>query len=178
MPKSPNRTANLVVRMTLGQRLGYAVAGFGLGWVWSSVISLIWVGALAAGYGGLDRGLSMFKDEWWAHIGFAALFASVVGSWVGSTVGPAVLGPSRYRSPVLASSLLGAGLGAVHGAVLGAVLGWLWGDDSPQSVRSILPLAAGVLVGLVTGWRAGKSLTLAEPIAAPDPARVQPSGDS
>ena len=167
MAKIPRRNAGPAKRVTV-VIIDAPLAGFGLGWVWSSIACLIWVGALAAGYGGLERGLSMFKDEWWAHIGFAALFGSVVGSWVGSTVGPAPLcGPSRYRSPVLGSSLLGAGLGAVHGALLGGTLGWLWGEDSPQSIRAMIPLAAGVLVGVVTGWRAGMSLTLAEPLSWP-----------
>ena len=150
--------------VTVGRRLGRAAAGFCLGWVWCSVASLLWVGALAVGYGGLDRGLSLFKDEWWAPIGFAAYFGSVAGGWVGGTVGPAGLGPSRSRRPVLGSSLLGGASGVVLGAAAGAAVGWLVQPGSPQPSPAVrLSLGLGALVGILTGWLAGRSLTCAPP---------------
>jgi hypothetical protein len=105
-------------------RLGRLVIGFGLGNLWGSVVSVFWIAALAAGYGSLDRGLMLFKDEWWSPIGAAAFFGSIVGSLVGGMVGPVALRVSRNRSSsILGSSLLGAATGAVLAASVGVLVG-------------------------------------------------------
>ena len=159
MAVRPNSTEKPLLRVTVGQRLVRAAAGFGLGWVWASITSLFWIEALAAGYGGLERGLELFKGEKWVPIVGAAFFASTVASWVGGTVGPVVLGPSRYRSPVLGSSLLGGTSGAALAAVVGATGGWLVWVELAWPVNAILPLGLGLLVGVLTGWLAGRLLT-------------------
>jgi len=148
-------------RLTAGKRIGRGVAGFCLSsFLWCPIVSLGWVGALAVGYGGLDRGLALFKDEWWGRIAFAACVASVTGCWAGGTMGPVGLRPSRYRPSILLSSLLGGASAAVLAAIVGAFVGWMVWRQSPQSMLIVqLPLGLGVLVGVLTGWITGRSLT-------------------
>jgi hypothetical protein len=153
--------------VTAAVRLGRGVLGVVLGWAWCSALSLLCLGALAAGYGGLDRGLSLFKDEWWAPIAFAAYFGSVAGSWAGGAVAPVALGPSRLRLPVVASSLAGGAAGGLLAAAPGALAGWLVWRESPQSMLVVqLPLILGVPLGLLAGWVAGRTATEAQPVAA------------
>ena len=149
-------------RVTIVMRLGRAVAGFCLGWVWHTVVSLLCLGALAVGYNGLDEGLSQFKGEWWAPICFAAYFASVTGSWFGGMVGPLTLGPTRYRRPVINSSFVGGAAGALFAAGVGARVGWLVGREPTGSMFAArLSLELGVPVGIVAGWVAGRWFTRA-----------------
>ena len=147
-------------RLTAGKRIGRGVAGFCLGCVCCLIVSLGWVGALTIGYGGLDRGLALFKDEWWAKIAFAAYSGSLTGCWAGGTMGPVGLRPSRHRPSILVSSLLGGASAAVLAAVVGASVGWMVWRQSPQSMLIVqLPLGLGVLVGVLTGWLTGRFLT-------------------
>ena len=81
-------------RVTLAMRLKRGMIGLGLGWIWCTIVSLFWIAALALGYGGLDEGLTYFKNEWWSPIAMAAYFGSVAASWVGGIVGPIFVGPT------------------------------------------------------------------------------------
>jgi hypothetical protein len=153
-------------RLTFWKRIGRGVIGFCLGCVWCLIFSLGWVGALTVGYGGLDRGLTLFKDEWWARIAFAAYLGSLTGSWVGGTMGPVGLRPSRHRPSILVSSFLGGAAAAVLAAIVGALVGWMVWRESPGSMLIVqLPLILGVLLGVLAGWLAGRLLT--RPIRAP-----------
>src|SRR5207244_12726021 len=105
---------------------------------------------MAVGYNGLDRGLSLFRDEWWAAIVFAAYFGSVTGGWVGAAVAPLTLGPTRYRRPVMDSSFVGWAAGTLLAAAIGARVGWLVEREAAGSMLTVpLSLELGVPVGLV-----------------------------
>ncbi|AWM40868.1 hypothetical protein [Gemmata obscuriglobus] len=128
--------------------------------MWCSIGTLLWLAALAAGYGGLDTGLSRFKSEPWAPVAAAAYFGSVSGAWVGSAVGPVVVGASRRRRPVLTSSFLAAAVGGASAATGGAALGWLlWrgGAGLELALKATLwfGAAAGALAGVCAGWAVG-----------------------
>src|SRR5262245_31535858 len=92
-------------RITAAQWLGRAVAGLVLGWVWSSLVCLAWVGLAAAAYAGLDRALSQLKGEPWAPVALAGFFASASASFLGGLIGP--LAAARPRRSVLGSSAWG-----------------------------------------------------------------------
>ncbi|MBN9522286.1 hypothetical protein J0H58_27835 [bacterium] len=154
-------------RVSVAVRLARGLLGFCLGWVWSSAGSLAWLGALAAGYGGLDEGLSRLKDEAWAPLAMAAYFGSVAGSWAGGTVGPMAVGPTRRRYPVVGSSLIGGGLGGVLAAAVGAAAGWAVWRGAPKSPLVLLiPMSLGVPLGVAAGWVAGRAVGRGGPDAA------------
>ena len=156
--------------VTFATRLGRGAIGFGLGWVWCSAGSLLWLAALALGYGGLDEGLSRFKDEWWSPIAMAAYFGSVAGSWAGGAVGPAAVGPTRRRHPILTSSLLGGAAGGTLAAAVGAAVGWLVWRDEPRSSHVFeLPMYVGAVLGVLAGLCAGRSISRAGSSAAFEP---------
>ena len=145
--------------MTPWVRLGRAAAGLCLGWAWSSMSSLIWVGAASAWFGDLDTALRQLKGEWWGHAGLAGCLGSALGSWAGGVAGPAALGRCRLRSPILCSSILGGGLGAVLSGSVGALVGWLVWRPGVSKMAFNLPLVAGLVVGLMAGAVAALLLT-------------------
>ncbi|MDY3550968.1 hypothetical protein R5W24_000037 [Gemmata sp. JC717] len=120
----------------------------------------MWLAVLAAGYGGLDTGLSRFKSEPWAPVAMAAYFGFVSGAWVGGAVGPVAVGASRRRRPVLTSSFLAAMVGGASAATGGAALGWLlWrggaGVELVLKTTLWFGAVAGALAGVCVGWAVG-----------------------
>src|SRR5262249_44536703 len=100
-------------QLTVWEWLGRDRSGFGLGFIWSSLLSLGAVAVALTAYGDFDHALARLKSEPWAPIGFAAYFASVSASFLGGMVGPLVAG--RSRRPVLGSSAWGGAWGAAMG---------------------------------------------------------------
>src|SRR5436190_581922 len=101
-------------QLTVWQGLGRAAAGFVLGWIWSSFLTLGWIALAITAYGSFDDALvRLKKDEPWAPIASASFFASVAASFLGGVVGPLVAGWSRR--PVLGSSARGGAWGAALG---------------------------------------------------------------
>lgn len=160
MGHAPEPSGRPLQRVTGATRVTRGITGLCLGWVWMSTGSLLWLGALALGYGGLDEGLIQFKAEEWAPIGAAAYFGSVSGSWAGSTVGPAALGPTQRRRPVLTSSLIGAIAGGVLAAAVGATIGWaVWQKDPKSQLVLTLPMGVGIALGASAGWFCGRAIS-------------------
>jgi len=134
--------------------------GLGLGWIWCAIVSLFWIAALALGYGGLDEGLTYFKNEWWSPIAMAAYFGSVAASWVGGIVGPIFVGPTRRRNVVLTSSLLSGAGGALLAAPLAAAVGWQVWQAEPRSPLFLeLTICIGAVAGVFTGLLAGRHVS-------------------
>lgn len=154
-----NRPLRVSKPVTFPQRLVRGFAGFCLGWVWCSVLSLVWVGVAAIWYSGLESALSQIKDETWATVAFSGYLGCVFGSWAGSTASPLALGSCKLRWPIRTSSFAGAISGAVIGVWAGFVMGWL--EDgaklSKDTAEFVMWLAA--LSGAVVGFRVGRKLT-------------------
>lgn len=134
------------------------MAGFGLGWIWSSVVSLGWVGLAAAAYGGLDTALDRLKGEPWAVVPFAGFFASVPASLLGGLAGPLAAGPAnRVRRPVLTSSACGAGVATVLSVIAGLLIGLIAWQSAPYSLVPVwAALGLSVPTGLFGGWLGGR----------------------
>jgi hypothetical protein len=102
----------------------------------------------------------------WAAL--VAVFAmnSGIGAWAGSR-------GSRRAAPVTVVPIL---------LVLCALAYWVLGPSNPKSWVFELFIVAFVVLFVWVAGRLGQEVgwwqRLAEPSAAPDPARVQPSGDS
>jgi hypothetical protein len=155
-----NPRRNGLARVTMLQRLGRTIAGFFLGWVWSSVIGLACLGVAAVGYGGLDRALNEMRNEPWIEIAFAGYFGAAIGSWTGGTIGPLTLGPCRLQRPILTSSFLGGMAGAVLAAASGCLIGWLGWEPTPNTTLLLQPPCIfGIVLGALTGCAAGRWLT-------------------
>lgn len=159
-------------RVTMAQRFKRGVIGFALSWVWCSVGSLLWLAALAVGYGGLDEGLSRLKDESWAPVAMAAYFGAVTGCWVGGTVGPVTIGPCRRHRPVLYSSLLGGVMGGALATAAGAAVGWVWQDEARSDLGVEPAMYVGVGVGIIAGRRAGRVISSAETVCGSSTTRT------
>jgi hypothetical protein len=147
-------------RISFLRRLGRAGAGLLLGWIWSSVVSLIGVIAVAVAYGDLDRGLDRLKGEWWAIFVIPGYLVSTVGAWAGSVAGPFALGPTRLQKPVLTSSALGSAAGTVYTAVVGTIAAWVTWQNNPRSEWiALFPLALSLPLGILAGGLVGRMLS-------------------
>jgi hypothetical protein len=142
----------------VGLLIGREVAGFCLGWVWSSVISLLWLGLAAAWYGGLESALERLKDEPWIPIVGGGYFVSALGSWVGGMIGAVVAGfPRGDRRSVFSSSGRGAAFGGLIGAVVGLIAGWVCCDFGHRSTMyQVVVFGLSLPVGLLAGWLGGQ----------------------
>jgi len=133
--------------------------GLVFGWIWSSLVSLAWVGLAVAAYGDLDLALRRLKGEPWAAIPMTGLFGSVPASLLGGLIGPLVGGSSR-RS-ILNNSARGAAWATALGAVAGLLVGRLVTRVLPDR-RLVAYLGLGVSVpagligGCLGGWAARK----------------------
>jgi hypothetical protein len=133
-----------------------AVLGFGLGWVWSSVLVLACLGVAAARAGGIDAGLSRVKDAPWGAAAVCGLFGAVAAIYAASTVAPFVVG-SGLRWPVRTSSFLAALVAATIGAIDGALVGdaaapGAEGRKAAAELAVELGTAGGIVTGLVVGY--------------------------
>lgn len=157
MEATPAASANAPRgRLTASQWLGRAAAGLVLGWIWSSLVTLGWLGLAAAPYGDLDRALARLKDEPWGTVGFAGYLASVPASFLGGLVGPLAAG--RSRRSVLGNSARGGAWGAALGAAAGLLAGWAFWQYAPRSLALVwVALGLGVAAGLVGGWLGGQA---------------------
>jgi hypothetical protein len=148
-------------RISAAQWLGRAAAGLALGWVWSSLLCLGWVGLAAAAYGGFDRALSQLKDESWAPVALAGFFASASASFLGGLVGP--VAAARSRRFVLGSSAWVGAWGAALGLAIGLFVGWAVGQPEPGSrAWAYAALGLSVPAGLAGGWLGGRAKSRAE----------------
>lgn len=155
-----NSDSRALICVTFSKRLGRAVLGFCLGWVWCSILSLAWLGVAAIWYGGIELALSKIKDEIWATIAFCGYFGAAAGSWVASTVAPFSLGGCRLRWPIRTSSFLGGIVGGIIGTLAGVLIGW-HADSGADGSKSAAELAInlGIFGGAVMGVVIGRWLT-------------------
>src|SRR5438067_1176048 len=103
--------------------LGRGVAGFFLGLLWDSLVTLLWVGAATLISGGFDRALEEMKPSRWVAMFVASYSASAHASLVASTFAPLTLRASPHiPRPVLCSSACGGALGAMLGVCAGLAI--------------------------------------------------------
>jgi len=145
-------------RPTVARCLGRAVAGLGLGWIWSSCAGLTWIVLAAAAYRDLDRALVGLKSEPWTPVALAGYVASALAAFFGGLVGPLVPATGdRARRPVLTSSVRGGTFGAALGTAAGFLAGWACLVYAPRSMLFVwVALGLGTAAGLVGGWLGGR----------------------
>jgi hypothetical protein len=150
-------------RLTFWQWGGRALAGLGLGCIWSSLVSLAWIGFISAASGSLERALRQQKHEPWGVVLSVTFMATAVASFLGGLIGPLALGAAgRMRRPVLSSSAWGGASGAVLGVAVGLLAGWASWEYAPRTLLCLLlPLGLSVPAGLLGGWLGGRVIARA-----------------
>jgi hypothetical protein len=139
-------------RISFHRRLGRVVAGFALGWHWSSLVLLAWL-LVAMAVGKPDMPLDGLKDKPWSPYVIPAILASSFAAWVGSTITPVLVGPTRFARPVFASAAVGALAAAAWMTLVGTFVGRIiWQFDPTSPWLLTFPLALSVPLGLLCGW--------------------------
>jgi hypothetical protein len=138
---------------------GRILAGVGLGWIWTSIVSLVWVGLASLPDGDIIAGLDRLKTASWVYMAFAAYFTSVIGCGVGAFLGTLIAGHlSAIHRPFLKGSALGACVATWLGASFGSFAAWVTGPRSPEEVVWVWAMI-GVVAGIIGGWVAWQVLS-------------------